>query len=161
MCAAAPFSFFTMSDAVHERSLKKRPALGRPRHQMWTVERVARLFDTRPALVAARCELGLLANARRDADGGWSIPEVSVRQALGCKMQQMFSIEDAAGFLGVTYHALFRHVAMVERLDSPLPAGKSLRALPLFLSPGCKALKRIPESELLRMMNLAPRKEAA
>lgn len=119
------------------------------------------LFSVPVALIRARCELGLFPDAKRAENGVWDIPEATVRMVAGWKMQPGFDIETAAGFLGVSYHALFRQVAMVESLDSPLPEGKSVRALPLFLQPGCKPLKRIPEEELLRIMNLHRRKEAA
>lgn len=118
------------------------------------------LFSVPVAMIRARCELGLFQDAKHAEDGSWNIPEDTVRMVAGWKIQPVFDIETAAGFLGVSYHALFRQVAMVESLDSPLPVGKSVRALPLFLQPGCKPLKRIPEQELLRVMNL-PRKEAS
>ena len=65
-----------------------------------------------------------------------------------------YTIEQAAGWLGVDYGTLFRRVALVSALGDPLPAGKTVRALPLFLNPGCKPMKRIPEEELLRVMGL-------
>lgn len=141
-------------------SLPRRP-LGRPKNELWSVERVAALFSVPTSLVMARCELGLYPDARKAEDGIWGIPEATVRMVARWKIQPGFDIETAAGFLGVTYHTLFRRVAMVESIDSPLPAGKSVRALPLFLNPGCKPLKRIPEEEMMRIMNLHRRKEAA
>lgn len=133
---------------------------GRPKAELWSVARVAALFSVPASLVAARCELGLYPDARRAEDGAWLIPEVTVKMVARWKVQPGFDIETAAGFLGVDYGTLFRRVALVESLDSPLPLGKTVRALPLFLNPGCKPLKRIPEEEVLRMLNLK-RKEAA
>jgi hypothetical protein len=50
----------------------------------------------------------------------------------------------------VGYSTLFRETAAVASLEDPLPPGKSVRAVLLFFGRG-KPLKRIPESELLRL----------
>jgi hypothetical protein len=128
---------------------------------MWSVARVAALFALRAELVAARCELGLIPDARREASGQWEIPEASVRQMAGQRVQPMFTVEQVAALLGVNYFTLSRRVANVMSLTEPLPAGKTVRALSLFLSPDCKALLRIPEQEVLRVMGLSQGREAA
>jgi len=103
--------------------------------------------------------MGMVPDASRAADGSWLIPEATVRQMATWRVRPAFSIRQAASILGVNYYALFRVVALVSSLEDPLPLGKSVRALPLFLSPGAKPIKRIPEEEILRMMG--NRKEAA
>jgi hypothetical protein len=129
---------------------------------MWTAARVAALFALRHELVAARCELGLIPDAKRDADGLWVIPEASVRQMAGQRVQPLFTVEQVAALLGVSYFTLSRRVANVLSMTEPLPAGKTVRALSLFLSPDCKGLMRIPEQEVLRVMGMSHQgKEAA
>lgn len=141
------------------KALQSSRSAGRPRHEPWTVERVAAQFSERVEMVRARCEMGMVPDAFEDADGKWMIPEATVRQMATWRVRPAFSIREAARLLGVNYYALFRVVALVSSLEDPLPLGKSVRALPLFLSPGAKPIKRIPEEEILRMMG--NRKEAA
>ena len=142
-----------MPTLTQRSELPTRP-VGRPRAALWSVEAVAALFDLRPEFVQARCELGLLPDAVSGPEGGWVIPEAAVRQMALGRIQPSYTIEQAAGWLGVDYGTLFRRVALVSALGDPLPAGKTVRALPLFLNPGCKPMKRIPEEELLRVMGL-------
>lgn len=65
-----------------------------------------------------------------------------------------YDIRTAARMLSVSYHHLFRCTALVRSLKDPLPPGKTVRALPLFLVPGKRSRARIPHSELERLMGL-------
>lgn len=74
------------------------------------------------------------------------------------RAQQLYDIESAAKLLSVSYYTLFRRVAKVLKITDPLPPGKTIRALPLFLNPEASKPKwRIPEEEVVRVANLAKR----
>lgn len=134
---------------------------GRPRSEPWTPERVAAQFSERSELIKARCALGMIPDAVQGPDGSWLIPEATVRQMATWRVRPSFSIRQAAALLGVDYFVLFRRVALVSSLDDPLPLGKSVRALPFFLTPGAKPVKRVPEEELMRVMGTGNRKEGS
>lgn len=126
---------------------------GRPPSVDLTVAEVARLLELPEKLVRARAVFSFFPGASSDESlpGGWRIPRRAVEAALRTRLQPFFSIHTAARLLDVGYTTLFRQTAAVASLSDPLPPGFRLRALFLFLGNG-KPLKRIPESELDRLM---------
>lgn len=104
-------------------------------------------------LVVARLRLGsFFPGAWHDAEDGWQVPERAVRHCLRCTVQPLFSIASAADILGLSYDHLRKQTATVASLDAPLPPGKRIRALLIFLGEGTE--KRIPECELNRVQGL-------
>jgi hypothetical protein len=133
----------------------KRPR-GRPADRVFSVSEVAALMELPENLVRARLRVGAFFPGAVEAEGGeWRIPESALRFCLGCKVRPLYSIKHAAQILGLGYHTLFKITAAVSSLDAPLPIGKRLRALLLFLSDDTEAVKRVHEDELLRFQGLA------
>lgn len=129
------------------------PPRGRPRSVALTVPEVARLLELPERLVRARARFAFFADAVEDKStpGGWRIPQRSVAAVLRSRLEPLYSIQTAARLMEVGYSTLFRQTAVVAALTDPLPPGRRVRALFLFLGNG-KPMKRIPESELLRLM---------
>lgn len=124
-----------------------------PKAQVYSVAEVARLMELPERLVRARARLSFFPGATRHptVPDEWVIPGSAVESALRVKVEPHFSIQTAARMLDVGYSSLFREVCAVTDLKQPLPPTKSVRALFLFLGRG-KPMKRIPESELLRVL---------
>lgn len=112
------------------------------------------MMEMPEAFIRARLRLGgFFPGAVADGDD-WRIPERAVRHCLGCRVRPLFSIGSAATLLDLNYFTVFEMTAAVKSLDAPLPQGKRLRALLLFLSDDCKPVKRIHEDELLRFQGV-------
>lgn len=138
-----------MTAAVTSRPARR----GRPPSVDLTVPEVARLLELPEKLVRARARFAFFPGAQEDesVSGGWRIPSRAVESALRHRLQPFYSIQTAARLLDVGYTTLFRQTVAVASLADPLPAGRRIRALLLFLADG-KPMKRIPESELDRLM---------
>lgn len=148
--SAPPFSFFAMADFD---GLKQKR--GRPVDRVFSVSEVAVLMELPENLVRARLRLGAFFPGAVESGGEWRIPEKAVRFCLGCRVRPLYSIASAAQILGLNYHTVFKATAAVSSLEAPLPPGKRLRALKLFLSDGTEAVKRVHEDELLRFQGLS------
>lgn len=136
-------------DAV---ALKRRR--GRPADAVYSVSEVAKLLELPEAVIRARLRLGgFFPGAVADGDD-WRIPERAVRHCLGCRVRPLFSIATAAALLDLNYHTVFKMTAAVKSLDAPLPQGKRLRALLLFLGDDTEPVKRVHEDELLRFQGV-------
>lgn len=126
---------------------------GRPRSVDLTTAEVAQLLEVPERLIRARARFSFFANSVEDKSmpGGWRIPRRSVEFALRSALQPLYTIQTAARLLDVGYSTLFRQTAVVSSLRDPIPDGRRLRALLLFLGTG-RPMKRIPESELARLI---------
>lgn len=133
--------------------MPKRPR-GRPAARVYSVDEVAVLLSMPAAFIEARLRFGGFFPGAKQQDGAWLIPEAAVRHCLGCRVRPLFSIRDAAALLGLNYFTVYKMTAAVKDLDSPLPQGKRLRALLLFLSDDCEPVKRVHEDELLRFQGM-------
>lgn len=127
---------------------------GRPVDCVYTVAEVAALMELPESLVRARLRLGVFFPGAVEVAGEWRIPEKALRFCLGCRVRPLYSIAAVAMILGLNYHTVFKATATVARPDSPLPKGKRLRALGLFLSDDTKAVMRVHEDELLRFQGM-------
>lgn len=127
---------------------------GRPADCVFSVAEVAALMELPESLVRARLRLGSYFPGAVESAGEWRIPEKALRFCLGCRVRPLFSIASASQILGLNYHTVFKMTAPVSSLQAPLPQGKRLRALQLFLSDATKAVTRIHEDELLRFQGM-------
>jgi hypothetical protein len=111
---------------------------------------VALRLDVDEWLVRARLRAGSFFPGAWEDEDGWHVPEKAVEHCLRCSLQPVYSLRSAAQILDLSYGHVHKLTHEVAALDEPLPPGKGLRAVLLFL--GGAGLKRIPESELRRVM---------
>jgi len=138
-----------MADFEHDSAKR-----GRPVDRVWSVAEVSALMELPESLVRARLRLGAFFPGAVEIAGEWRIPEKALRFCLGCKVRPLYSISSAAMILGLSYHTVFKATAPVASLSAPLPPGKRLRALMLFLGDDTKAVHRVHEDELMRFQGV-------
>lgn len=124
---------------------------GRPPAESFSDVELAQILELPVQLVRARCRLSFFCGAEEQEDGSWTIPAKAARQALRANIEPLYSINSAARLLDVSHVSLRKIIHGVNDLASPLPSGKRLRALLLYLGEG-EPLKRVPESELCRFI---------
>lgn len=142
-----------MAELDNTLTLPKR-GRGRPAERVYSVAEMSSLLEMPERFVEARLRIGGFFPGAREHEGVWRIPERAVRHCLGCRVRPLFSIRTAADLLGLNYFTVFKMTAVVKDLTAPLPQGKRLRALLLFLSDDGEPKKRIHEDELLRFQGV-------